>query len=130
MLSFWVGMGNLYAVGYSNTGHCPSVAMVQDTADTACNVVIANVITPNQDGVFKGFAPEFNCRLKHYKFSVMNRWGEVVFESEDPEETWMGKDLNGEVQLSGTYVWFLHFQFVGSTIEKPEQRQGYVTLIR
>ena len=36
--------------------------------------------------------------------TIYNRWGEVVWENNDPQVTWDGS-YNGTVVQSGTYTW-------------------------
>ena len=47
-----------------------------------------NSFTPNNDGINEGFGisgPEY---IKTYKLWIFNRWGEVVFYTENPYEKW------------------------------------------
>ena len=51
---------------------------------------IPNVFTPNGDGINEGFGPKGMQFTREYKFTIYNRWGEIVFYTEDPNETWDG----------------------------------------
>jgi gliding motility-associated-like protein len=65
---------------------------------------IPNVFTPNGDGINEGFGPkgiEFN---REYKFTIYNRWGEIVFYTEDPNETWDGQYHNKLCPI-GVYIY-------------------------
>jgi gliding motility-associated-like protein len=39
---------------------------------------------------------------------VYNRWGELIFETDDRNEGWDGKK-NGQVVEQGTYTWVLFY---------------------
>jgi gliding motility-associated-like protein len=59
-------------------------------------------------------------------FYVYNRWGQLVYSSNDPERGWDGT-FAGKIQTSGTYVWMVKGRdFTGRVIAK----KGTVVLIR
>ena len=71
-------------------------------------VWVPNVITPNGDGkndVFRA-DPERWGAISSHKMTVYNRWGEIVWESEDFLTGWDGRK-NGQVVSNGTYFWVL-----------------------
>ena len=74
-------------------------------------------------GEFGGF--------KSYKMSIFNRWGQLIFESEDPTEGWDGT-YNGEDAPYGTYVYSAHFESYESSVQSSVEvtKNGTVTLLR
>lgn len=67
---------------------------------------IPNAFTPNRDGtneVFKGTG----IGIKTYTLMIFNRWGELIFQSDNLEQGWDGtfKGKGGEVVQEGVYVW-------------------------
>ncbi len=75
--------------------------------------VLPNAFTPNGDGANDKFTP-----FKPYRFvpkiemKIFNRWGELVFKTEDPEINWDGNDLNGKPVNEGVYVYHIMDHFV------------------
>jgi gliding motility-associated-like protein len=61
-------------------------------------------------------------------FIIFDRWGNKVFESENPNDGWNGNhNNNGAPMNMGTYVWYLKATLHdGTSIEK----KGNVTLVR
>ncbi len=60
-----------------------------------------------------------------YKLLIFNRWGEIIFTSESPENGWDGKMKNGSNAPAGSYLWVLeYFDFQGKT----HTQKGSVTL--
>lgn len=64
--------------------------------------VVPNVFTPNNDGfndffTIKGLKP--NSSLM-----VLNRWGNIVFQSDNYQNDWSGLDLNGEPLVDAVYT--------------------------
>ena len=58
---------------------------------------------------------------------IMNRWGEKVYEFNDPYDTWDGYSLTGQEVPDGVYFYIL--EAVGED-GSPYSRKGSVTLIR
>jgi gliding motility-associated-like protein len=59
-----------------------------------------NVITPNGDGKNDFF--KISDVRPHYQLQIYNRWGGLLFESADYQDTWNARDVE-----SGTYYYFL-----------------------
>lgn len=68
-------------------------------------------------------------RLESFKVQVYNRWGEVVFEAEDPAIRWTGNAYGGTHYVQdGIYVFNVTMKFEGEI--ENRQYQGHITLIR
>ncbi len=71
------------------------------------------------------FKPYTN-RLYNYQLIVFNKWGEILFESEDPEIGWDGK-YKGEMVQQDVYFFVLK----GKGIDNQNYREtGTITLLR
>ncbi|MEY3085779.1 MAG: hypothetical protein RL037_1959, partial [Bacteroidota bacterium] len=64
---------------------------------------------------------------KGYEFLIYNRWGEVIFQSNQALEGWDGT-FNGVPVQNGTYTWYI--QFKDSMSNQIYNYQGHVNLIR
>ena len=62
-----------------------------------------NAFTPDGDEVNEVFKPILGC-AKNYELWVTNRWGAVVFYSNDAEVGWDGK-YKGQLAPVGVYTW-------------------------
>ena len=88
-----------------------------------------NAFTPNNDGsndIFKGKG--FFQAISNYELNVFNRWGQMIFSSQDPNEGWNGQFENtGAISPLGVYVYKASF-----IDPRGEQKvvEGHVTLIR
>jgi gliding motility-associated-like protein len=95
-------------------------------------VYIPNAFTPNGDGVNDVFRPS-NTNLDEYKFTVFNRWGEVVFDTEDPNEFWLG-EFEGGSESDKHYVQnsVYSYRITYSSFCNAEsiEKTGHVTVIR
>ena len=69
---------------------------------------IPNVFTPNDDGVNDHFYPKF-LYIKDIHFMVMNKWGELLFESKDlKSKGWDGTHKGGDATV-GNYVFRVRY---------------------
>ena len=53
-------------------------------------LAIPNAFTPNGDGVNDFFSPILQCPFPAYRLQVFNRWGQLIFETDDPKQGWDG----------------------------------------
>jgi gliding motility-associated-like protein len=82
--------------------------------------------TPNNDGKNDLLKPIVLGTVQQYKFTIINRWGQVVFQTTDSEKGWDGK-FKGVVQDGNVYVWTCSYQLPG---EKLKLAKGSFMLIR
>lgn len=115
----------------TNMFGCKDMVVKEVTVTNDFQVYIPNSFTPNNDGRNDYFQPvmeglEF---VTKYDFKVFNRWGEVVFSSEDPSDAWEG-DAKGSdfYSESDTYKFRLVIQLQQSAETKVYE--GLVTMIK
>ena len=84
------------------------------------NLYIPNAFTPDNDGLNDGFLPLGGGFVSEsYSFVVFNRWGNMVFRSNDPSEPWIGQDN----QRQGTH-------FVPAGVYTIERAQDIMICLR
>ncbi len=86
---------------------------------------VPSAFTPNGDGKNDHFQPMLFGKVRSYRFSIYNRWGQLLFYTKDAQKGWDGR-LAGVLQ-SGVFVWTCTYQFEG---EEPKTEKGTLTLIR
>lgn len=95
-------------------------------------IFIPNAFTPDNDGVNDSFLPlGQGYSAVEYEFLVLNRWGEIVFKSNDPNEPWVGQNN----QITGDYfvpdgVYMYSVTALGYHSLSPETYRGSVTIVR
>lgn len=115
---------------YSAHG-CWDTAYVNIEVQDELIYYVPNSFTPDNDEHNPVFKPVFTSGFDpfDYKLSIFNRWGEIVFESNDAQYGWDGTytGSDGLVQ-DGTYTWKIEFK-----TKRSDERKlvvGSVTLIR
>jgi gliding motility-associated-like protein len=93
-------------------------------------VHIPNAFTPDGNGNNDFFKPVIaGSEVREYYFAIFDRWGNVVYETEDLEGCWNGQVHNtGAEAQDGVYNWVLKIR----SIDQPVigSQQGFVLLIR
>lgn len=113
---------------YVKNGSCIDSVERKIQVQVDINAYIPNAFTPNIDDLnqeFKVFIP----LLKEFEMTIFNRWGEMVFQTNDIYEGWNGglyNDLSKPLE-SATYVYRLVYKHINGEFV---DRIGHVTLIR
>lgn len=90
------------------------------------NIYVPPVFTPNGDGVNDVLKPILVGISDFHYFSVYNRWGNLIFTSEDPNMGWDGR-FKGVAQPVETYLWIAE----GIDLQgKKIVQKGMTTLVR
>ncbi len=96
------------------------------TSDDSCWVFIGNVFTPNADGINDTFYPITECPLETVEFIIFSRWGQLIYQSNNPDDRWKGT-YKGKDCPEGVYVFVINYQF---PLKSPQRLRGSVTLLR
>ena len=94
-----------------------------------CSLFIPSAFTPNNDGLndlFKARAECPNVGLQNFSLSVYNRWGQLVFLTNDINDGWDGTYRNKRLD-QGVYVYLVKYSFKQA---KLRQQKGTITLVR
>lgn len=74
-------------------------------------IVIPNVFTPNGDGVNDQFTIKSTCTPESYHLTILNRWGQLVYQSNDIAFPWTGHTPSGAPVSEGVYFYTLEGTF-------------------
>lgn len=118
-----------YTVTATNSSGCTA----SDTVCLHCTTVVCgaplftipNAFTPNGDGINDRIC--FNTdELLEFHIAIFNRWGERVYESDDPTQCWDGT-YRGNHCMPGVYTYTCHIR---CHADKENDFKGDITLIR
>lgn len=94
------------------------------------SLYVPNAFTPDQDDYNEVFKPVMSGIDKfNYVMYIYNRWGQLVFESHNPDVGWDGTYAGQDFEVQdGVYTWKIEAQLEGSTDSKIFV--GHVSLIQ
>jgi gliding motility-associated-like protein len=123
------GCVNVMNVTVAQTNQHPTISLKD----------IPNVFSPNSDAlnnIFYAFtfigstnASQLDYLFEEFSMQVFNRWGHLIFESNDPAKGWDGKDGGNEAP-EGVYFVLIKYKYLCS--DKPDETiyNGTVQLVR
>lgn len=116
-----------YSVVVTSANACGDTAAIQMPVDLSCiGIYFPSAFTPNNDRVNDSFGPLGGINyLSNYQLRIYNRWGELVFYSENPLEKWDGW-LKGKKAVAGQYIWTARFSVYNQPVET---RRGNIMLM-
>ena len=117
---------------YTNAGTYTATLTITDTegcTDSITSVIriaagiytpIPNVFTPNEDGINDVYRIP-SSGVEYFDLKIFNRWGQLLFETNQPQREWNGRNFAGEPCPDGTYFMFLEYAFSEDVIQKVQQ---------
>jgi gliding motility-associated-like protein len=127
-----VTLPGIYQVKLSD-GQC-SFDYAVDIAFRECSyfsIFVPNAFTPNGDGVNDTFLPLINpaVEIDHYLLQIFNRWGGLVYSSNDPTQSWTGL-IKGDQATIDSYLYSIQFDYVDDEGAGRYEDGGTVVLVR
>jgi gliding motility-associated-like protein len=89
-------------------------------------VYIPTAFTPNSDGRNDDFKPFIGGIVKQYRFTIYNRWGQVLFTTNNVHKGWDG-NFGSTTQDANVFAWTCTYQLEGEALKVEK---GTVVLIR
>jgi gliding motility-associated-like protein len=112
----------------------PSVGQCATTTNLTINVrdgfttfYAPNAFTPDGNGLNDNFIP-ICSGIENYNLKVFNRWGELIFETDDISIGWDGR-YKGNLIEDGTYLWIISYRSICPD-KKNIKKIGHVTLLK
>lgn len=114
---------------YSDNGLCADSTQKIIQIQDLLTYYVPNTFTPNGDDFNNEFKPIFTSGFdyRNYHLTLFNRYGEVIFESYNPEKGWRGT-YGSEIVPTGVYVWQIEFGEEFS--DKMHVIRGHVTVLK
>lgn len=137
----WENLGNTFVDGNSNEGKITSTSFIPNNYEVITigsvneNGTATNnnyLISPNEDGLNDSFVLEEVTQYTKNKLSIYNRWGNLVFRTENYKNDWKGLSNGRSVLMEkeglpvGTYYYL--FEYGNNKLD--HKKQGWVYINR
>lgn len=116
----------LYAM---NSAGCDDSITLTIVMEAAFELYVPNAFTPDGDQYNNSFIPRgFGISEKGYEFSIYNRWGDLIFQTQDLYQSWDGTIRSQRINAQdGVYTWVVKFQ---DELGRRYEREGHVSLLK
>lgn len=129
-----------FAHSYMDTGHyyvtqitwneygCTDTAVIMVHIMPELLFYAPNSFTPNGDGLNEVWKPWVGG-TDEYELMIYNRWGEIIWQTNDPTEGWDGIPRGGnKLAPIDTYVFLAVFRDINTKI--IHEKMGHITIVR
>lgn len=119
-----------YRLSVSNQYGCKDSIPVHVEVSCPPRLFVPNVLTPDSKDV-NSVMNVYGAFYTDFELTVFNRWGEIIYETNDPRATWDGT-YRGELMPIGVYPWIISYDAEYEEYKKPNKfkLKGDITLIR
>jgi gliding motility-associated-like protein len=100
---------------FGNIKDCDHDGIENRIDPDVCDLILPQIITPNGDGMNDVLKIPGIMRLQPNHITIINRWGAVVYDAENYQNTWGGTGDSGELP-DGTYYYVVDFKGAKPTI--------------
>jgi gliding motility-associated-like protein len=104
----WVTPPGIYWVR-AEEALCTSTDTLQLYTGDCAFMRYPNIITPNNDGVNDTFLPVQQWYVTDFEIKIYDRWGLLVYSSDQWENGWDGNDQNGKEVADGVYFYMINY---------------------
>lgn len=111
-------------VAEAKTGNFQSFSNVINYKKDA-DVFVPTAFSPNEDGINDIFEVKVSM-YKAFQMSVLNRWGEVIFHSNDITKGWDGM-FKGEIAAVGSYIYDIE---IVNNLDQTVKKSGTFVLLK
>jgi gliding motility-associated-like protein len=94
---------------FGNIKDCDHDGIENRIDPDVCDLILPQIITPNGDGLNDVLKIPGIMRLQPNHITIINRWGAVVYDAENYQNTWGGTGDSGELP-DGTYYYVVDFK--------------------
>lgn len=118
-----------YLVRVYNEYNCYTLDTVHVYDVCGPRVFVPSAFEPNGNGTNDTF-DVFGAYFKDFEMTIFNRWGEIIFYTNDRNKFWDGY-YRGELMPIGVYAWTITYRAEHQEFDTGVQRmKGNVTVVR
>ncbi len=112
---------------FSNNTTCSTTDKIQIKEGCEPRLFVPEIFTANKDGI-NDILQIPNAHITDFDLRIYNRWGEIIFESNDPEKIWDGS-YNGKVIAPMMYAFVVSYKSLYFPYREKITRRGGIFLV-
>ena len=117
-----------YSINVIDTNGCKASTSIWVSDFCPSDMYIPNAFTPDGNNMNNRFLA-YCENVQYFRLSIYNRWGQLIFESEDISQGWDGT-YNGNPAPQGIYIYRVDYNLYDYSELQKHTKTGSVTLIR
>lgn len=115
-----------YILTVTDSLGCTDTDTITVYVDIVCgDIFLPTAFSPNGDGENEEYCVRGNC-IEFMQFEIYNRWGELVFSSDDPDKCWDGMWREKPCEAA-VFTYFIRARL---TTGEEFEDQGNITLVK
>lgn len=115
-----------YTCTIKNDKYCDIVCKYSIKVDSLAKLYIPNTFSPNGDEQNDNFEI-FGKNIQFLKLTIFDKWGNMVFQTEDPNTSWNGSFKEQPV-AQGVFAYV--FEYINLIDRKKYFQEGAITVVR
>ncbi|HTE32009.1 MAG TPA: gliding motility-associated C-terminal domain-containing protein [Chryseolinea sp.] len=127
---FVVADAGTYSVIVDNGCDRVTDEIVVERQSKCCDIYFPNVFTPNGDRLNDVFEITTESNIATYEFKVYNIWGQLVFQTDNPLEFWMGNHTDQSESDNGIYYWTARYKCAVLDKTFDKEVKGIVSVVK
>jgi gliding motility-associated-like protein len=116
----------LYSVKVTDANGCSGSDSMKVNYVGSLNIQPTNAFSPNDDGVNETFKPFSGSCIVSYSMKIFDRWGQLLFETTNPNTGWNGK-YKGTTLPTAVYYYIINYK---NLLGIDNRKAGSITLLR
>ncbi|MBO9699087.1 MAG: gliding motility-associated C-terminal domain-containing protein [Sporocytophaga sp.] len=117
-----------YNVTVTDENNCSATERVNVREVCPPRLFVGNAFSPDGDGINDRYVT-YSAHVDKFQLLIFNRWGEIIFESRNPEHHWDGI-YREEPMPVGVYAWIITYEGDSEEFRGPYKLEGSVTVVR
>lgn len=113
---------------FANNTTCATSDKIEVKEGCEPRLFVPEIFTANNDGINDTFAI-LNAHITDFELRIFNRWGEIIFESNDPEKIWDGS-YKGKIIAPMMYAFVVSYKSKYFPYRDKVTRRGGIFLVK